>query len=181
MTPSTPPPASEGDPSADPRAISGIDRVTRVLTGVGALALAVMTLWTTVDVITRYALSKPLRGSIDLVEATLVLVVFLALPACFFRGEQVTVDVVDNLLPARAVDVLKLLGAFASMLFLVLLGYTGVQPMLDAWQFGDRKPDLPIPIFVLLGAIELAIAASIVVLSAKFVGQLRRVLSRGAA
>ena len=32
-----------------------------------------------------------------------------------------------------------------------------------------------------VGTIELAIAASIVVLSAKFVGQLRRVLSRGAA
>lgn len=38
--------------------------MSRVLTGVGALALVVMTLWTVVDVITRYALSKPLKGSI---------------------------------------------------------------------------------------------------------------------
>jgi TRAP-type C4-dicarboxylate transport system permease small subunit len=150
----------------------------RILTGVGALALVVMTLWTVVDVITRYALSKPLKGSIDLVESTLVLVVFLALPACFLRDEQVTVDVFDNLAPPRVVEGLKLLGAFATMLFLLLLGYTGLQPMLDAWQFGDQKPDLPIPIYALLGVIEVAIVASVVVLVGKFLIQMRRVLSR---
>ena len=158
-----------------------IDLASRFLTGVGALALIVMTLWTVVDVITRYALSKPLSGSIDLVESTLVLVVFLALPACFLRDEQITVDVFDHVAPPRVVDGLKLLGAFATMLFLVLLGYTGIQPMVDAWQFGDRKPDLPVPIFVLLGVIEVAIAASVAVLVGKFIVQVRRVLSRDAA
>lgn len=154
--------------------------MSRVLTGVGALALVVMTLWTVVDVITRYALSKPLKGSIDLVESTLVLVVFLALPACFLRDEQVTVDVFDHVAPPRVVEGLKLLGAFATMLFLLLLGYTGLQPMLDAWQFGDQKPDLPIPIYALLGVIEVAIVASVVVLVGKFLIQMRRVLSREA-
>lgn len=152
-----------------------------LLAGLGSVALLVMLSWTVVDIFTRYALSKPLRGSIDLVEATLVLVVFLALPECFSRDEQVTVDILDHVAGERTVAWLKLFAAFASLLFLGLLGYTGVQPFLDALQFGDRKPELPIPIYSLLGAIELAIAVSIVILAGKFIRQCQRVLTRSPA
>ena len=89
---------------------------------IGGLALATMTLWTVTDVITRNLLAKPLKGSIDLVEATLVLVVFLALPECFRHDEQVTVDVFDHMAGERIVGLLKLFGSFATLLFLSLLG-----------------------------------------------------------
>lgn len=154
------------------------DASARVLTGFGALALLVMTLWTVVDVITRHALSKPLRGSIDLVESTLVLVVFLALPQCFKLEQQVTVDVVDQFAGPRTVNFLKLIASLATLLFLGLLGYTGIRPLLDAWQFGDMKPDLPVPIYSLLGVIELALLASVAVMIAKVITQLRRVGTR---
>lgn len=154
---------------------------SRLLANVSSVALLVMTLWTIVDIVTRYALAKPLSGSIDLVESTLVLVVFLALPECFRRHEQITVDVLDHMVGERAVEILRLIAAFATLLFLVLLGYTGIQPLLDAWQFGDRKPELPIPIFVLVGAIEVGLAVSIVVLTGNLVLQFRRVLRREAA
>ena len=85
----------------------------------------------------------------------------------------------DHFAGERVVAVLKLIGAFATMLFLVLLGYTGIQPFLDALRFGDVKPDLPIPIYLLLGTIELAIALSVVVLIGKFFLHTRRVLRRG--
>ena len=154
--------------------------MSRLLTWIGGLALLVMTLWTVVDVITRYALAKPLRGSIDLVESTLVLVVFLALAECFRFDEQITVDLVDHVAGERTVAFLKLFAAFATMLFLVLLFYTGIQPFLDALRFGDKKPDLPVPIFTLLGVIEVSLAAAIVVLIGKFVGQVRHVFQREA-
>lgn len=151
-----------------------VGKASRSLTAIGGIALLVMTVWTVVDVVTRYALAKPLKGSIDLVESTLVLVVFLALPECFRRDEQVTVDVLDHVVGERTVDALKLFASLATLVFLVLLGYTGIQPFLDALSFGDRKPDLPVPIFTLLGVIEVAIAVAIVVLAAKFIAQLGR-------
>ena len=154
-----------------------VESADRSLTGLGATALLLMTLWTVVDVLTRYVLARPLRGSIDLVESTLVLVVFLALPQCFRLDEQVTVDVVDHLVGQRTLAALKLLAALATMLFLLLLGVTGIRPLLDAWQFGDRKPDLPVPIFGLLGVIEVAIAVSVLVLAGKVVLQLLRVMA----
>jgi TRAP-type C4-dicarboxylate transport system permease small subunit len=165
-----------------PMSASGIvGAASRVLTWIGGLALLIMTLWTVTDVVTRYALSKPLKGSIDLVEVTLVLVVFLALPECFLRDEQITVDVVDHMVGPRLVELLKLTGAFATMLFLLILGYTGIQPFLDALQFGDRKPDLPVPIYWLLGTIQVSIGAAIVVLVGKFLLHFGRVLRWEAA
>ena len=158
-----------------------VNGASRLLSGVGGAALLLMLLWTIVDIVSRYALAKPIRGSIDLVEATLVLVVFLALPECFRAGEQVTVDVIDHVVGERVVGFLKLFAAFATLLFLVLLGVTGIQPFLDALNFGDRKPELPIPIAALLGAIELAIALSVVVLGGKFIQQLRRAFQRESA
>lgn len=152
---------------------------SRWLTALGGLALLTMALWTVVDIITRYAFAKPIRGSIDLVESTLVLVVFLALPECFHRDEQITVDVVDHVAGARTVAGLKLLGSLCTLAFLLLLGYTGIQPTLDAFQFGDRKPDLPIPIFGLLVVIEMAILASTVILAGKFFKQAGRALRGG--
>ncbi len=124
---------------------------------VAGFALVAMTLWTVVDVATRFALSKPLSGSIDLVESTLVLVVFLALPEVLRRGEQITVDVFDSLIAPRAVATLKLVGALATVVLLALLAWTGWQPLFDALQFGDRKPDLPIQVWWLLAAIEAAL------------------------
>lgn len=157
------------------------DRAARVLTGAGGAALLVMTLWTVVDVATRYALAKPITGSIDLVESMLVLVVFLALPECFRRGEQITVDVVDHVATPRTVALLKLFSAFATLAFVALLAYTGVQPLLDAFNFGDRKPDLPIPIYTLLAVIEFALLVSLVILAGRFLAQVRRIAGKDPA
>ena len=155
-----------------------VPATARFLCGVGSTALLVMTLWTVVDVATRYVLAKPLRGSIDLVEATLVMVVFLALPECFRRDEQITVDVLDHLVGERTIQMLRLLAGIATLVFLALLCWTGVQPTLDAARFGDHKPDLPIPIAGLLGVIEVALAVSIVVMAVRVAAQFRRVFGR---
>jgi TRAP-type C4-dicarboxylate transport system permease small subunit len=105
-----------------------------------------------------------------------VLVVFLALPECFRRGEQVTVDVIDHVVPARGVEILKVVAGLASVAFLGLLLYTGVQPLQDAFRFGDRKPDLPIPVFTLLGAIELALLACVLLVASQVVQAVRALL-----
>ena len=149
--------------------------ICRGMLAIAILALVVMTLWTVVDVATRYLIASPLRGTIDLVESMLVLVVFLALPECFRRQEQVTVDVIDHVSSSRGVEWLKLAASLTTLVFLALLAYTGIQPFLDALRFADRKPDLPIPIFALLGAIEIALFVSIVVVVLDFATRLSHV------
>jgi len=145
----------------------------RLLTIAGALALAVMVLWTMVDIGARLAFNKPLHGTLDLVEVTLVLVAFLALPECFRRDEQIKVDLFDTMVSSRTLALMRLAGEIATLAFLVLLAATLIQPLTDAYRFGDQKPDLPVPIFLLLLAIELALIVSIFVVLGRAIRQVR--------
>lgn len=145
----------------------------RLLTIAGALALAVMLLWTMVDIGARLAFNRPLHGTLDLVEVTLVLVAFLALPECFRRDEQIKVDLFDTMVSRRALAAMRLAGELATLAFLVLLAASLIQPLADAYRFGDQKPDLPVPIFLLLLAIELALVVSVFVVLGRAIGQVR--------
>lgn len=145
----------------------------RVLTIAGALALAVMLLWTMVDIGARLAFNKPLHGTLDLVEVTLVLVAFLALPECFRRDEQIKVDLFDTMVRPRTLALMRLAGEIATLAFLALLAVTLFQPLADAYRFGDQKPDLPVPVFLLLPAIEFALVVSVFVVLGRTIGQLR--------
>jgi TRAP-type C4-dicarboxylate transport system permease small subunit len=121
----------------------------------------------------RLALNHPLHGTIDVVEAMLVLVAFLALPECFRHDEQIKVDVFDRTAGPRGLAVMRLLGEVATLIFLALLASTLLQPLYDAYRFGDRKADMPIPISTLLLAIELALLVSVVVVLGRVIAQLR--------
>jgi TRAP-type C4-dicarboxylate transport system permease small subunit len=145
--------------------IAVLDRLCRLMTWIGAVALVVMMLGTVADVILRAVANLPLRGTVDLVEAMLVLVVFLGLPESFLRQEQITVDIFDHVVSARTLRGFRVTAAAASLGFLALLAVYVVRPMLDALEFGDRKPDLPIPIFPLMLVIEISIVVSLVAMA----------------
>jgi TRAP-type C4-dicarboxylate transport system permease small subunit len=145
----------------------------RLLTGAGTLALAAMLFWTMADVFLRIVMNRPLHGTIDLVEAALVLVAFLALPEYFQRDEQIKVDVFDNAAGPRGLAALRLLGEVTTLVFLALLATTVVESLVDAYRYGDQKPDLPIPIFALLLAIEVALTISFIVVLHRVFLQIR--------
>jgi len=143
-------------------AIAHLGRASRALLYAGTIALVVMMLATTADVILRAAVNKPIRGVVDAVEITMLLVVFLGLPDAFLRGEQITVDVVDHLVSPRFLAVLKVVGAVLSTLFLALLAINLVPPLLDAYRFGDRKADLPVPLYPLVALVLVCLVTSFV-------------------
>ncbi|SFJ07299.1 TRAP-type C4-dicarboxylate transport system, small permease component [Bosea sp. OK403] len=148
----------------------------RILTHCGAIALAVMLFWTMLDIGGRLAFNTPIHGTLDLVEVTLVLVAFLALPECFRRDEQIKVDVFDAMLSPRRLGFLILIGEVATLAFLSLLAATLLQPLADAYRFGDQKPDLPVPIWTLLLAIEVALVVSMLVVLRRVGSQLKAAL-----
>jgi TRAP-type C4-dicarboxylate transport system permease small subunit len=143
-------------------AVALLGRVSRLLLYAGTVALIGMMLATTADVVLRAAVNQPIRGVVDMVEIAMLLVVFLGLPDAFLRGEQVTVDVVDHLVSPRVVAALRLSGAVLSALFLALLAINIVQPLLDAYRFGDRKADLPVPLYPLVAMVLLCLVTSFV-------------------
>lgn len=165
-------------------AIERLGRVSRVLLYAGTIALAIMMLATTADVVLRATINAPIRGVVDAVEITMLLVVFLGLPDAFLRGEQVTVDVIDHLVSEKALAVLKAIGAALSTLFLALMAINLVQPLLDAYRFGDRKADLPVPLYPLVALVIVCLAASflaMMLLTVREVMKTTAVLKQGVA
>jgi TRAP-type transport system small permease protein len=66
---------------------------------VAALALFSIMVLTFFDVIGRKLLSQSIPGSLELTEMLMVLVIFASLPLVSLRGEHVTFDSLDSMLP----------------------------------------------------------------------------------
>lgn len=165
--------AGDPQPSVTPLKTLALLLLARVLTWLAAAAMVAMMLWTVADVVLRAAFHKPLHGSVAFVETMLVLVAVLALAECLGRDEQIKVDVFDHILGKRSVFALKLLGDVAMLAFVALLAITMINPMVDAWRFWDIKPDIPVPIFVLLAVIEASLVVAALVLTGKTVRFIR--------
>lgn len=148
-------------PTAAPGAIDrALSRLARACTWGGVAAVTVMMLATCWDVLARQLLGRPLDGVVELVEVTVLAAAMLGLPEAFLRDEQIRVDLVDSLLPPRALAVVKALALALSVGFLALLVVRVWPPMLDARRYGDMKYDLGLPLWPLYALIVFAFAAS---------------------
>ncbi len=73
---------------------------------VAAVDIAVMTLVTVVDVAGRYLFNSPLAGADELTVFALAICVFVGLPLVVARGGLIRVEVLHQILPARALRVM---------------------------------------------------------------------------
>jgi TRAP-type C4-dicarboxylate transport system permease small subunit len=135
--------------------------ISRICTAAGSIALLVMMLVTNWDIVGRAAFSRPLHGVVDMVEVSVLLVAFLGLPEVFLRDEQIRVDVIDSVVSPAVLRLLKLAGLVLAVVFLSLLAYNVVSPMIDAYRFGDIKPDIGLPVYLLYAVVLMTFLTSI--------------------
>lgn len=143
----------------------------QMLRALAMLALLAMMLVTIVDVTMRLALNRLLLGSVELVQWTLVAVVFLALPETFYARQHITVDVVDQWVSARALGRLRRLAAVATALLLIVMAWRMIRPAFDTLEIGDLTSDLQISLFwywlpIVIGSLTAAIVAAILAVRA---------------
>jgi len=146
-----------------------LEQLVRVLRVVAVLALAAMMLITIVDVTMRNTINELVLGGVELVQLTLVLSVFLALPETFLRDEHITIDLIDQLVPARVVRVLRRIGALLTLLLLAVIAWRMFLPALDTIGIGDRTSDLQIPLIwywlpLLIGGVTSVLVMAFVVI-----------------
>jgi len=145
----------------------------RACTMLGAVALAVMMLCTTYDVIARAAFGQPLHGVVDITEIMVLGVALLGLPEVCLRDEQIRVDILDGLVPAWALVGLKLLGTIATIAFMAVLLLNVAQPMFDTYRFGDIKADTGFPVYLLYVLIFFSLLAAALMTLASLLRLLR--------
>jgi TRAP-type transport system small permease protein len=137
------------------------DRTQRSQLWLAAAALVMLMMVTVVDVFMRYVFNRPVRASLDTVEVMLLVFVFNGMAAGFFGRRHVTIDLLDNVFGPRVTAVLIRTGDALSVLCLGLLFWAMLLPAGQAFQYGDTKMELPVPIYALWIVALLSITGTI--------------------
>lgn len=114
---------------------------------VAALVLLFMMLFTTYAVFMN-AIGQPVLGIIDVLELSLVFLIFIAMPGVFLRDENVTVDVIDQLVSRRARVFLRLMALVVTQAFLILMMVRMLEPALSKLDDGEVTMTLSINRFI---------------------------------
>lgn len=146
----------------------------RFLTGVAAVFLLAMVGINVVDVGLRSGFNAPIFGTYEIVELFLAAVAFLAIPEAFFRGQHITIELVDQVVPPRAVAFLRATGLAACVVFLGLLAYHMIQPAIDFVEFEEVTPDLQYPMIWKAGFVLAGVTFSFLAVVVIFLREVRR-------
>ena len=134
------------------------------LLGVAASAiLLAMMFLTVVDVVARYAFSRPVRGAFEVTELMLLVLIFAGLPLVSFSDEHAVMDFVDRLLGPRGQRRLERLVQVVNALFMFLLTWLVWHKADRIWAYRDATDVLRVLYgpFVYFMALTLALAGVI--------------------
>ena len=120
---------------------------------IAMLALLVMMLTVVADVALRYLFGRPIHGAYDIVEVCLAVFVFHGLSTCFFKRENIVIDVVDMLAGTRTRRVLMRVADVAGIILLTLIFWAMITPAYQAYEYGDRKLELGLPTYLVWVAV----------------------------
>jgi TRAP-type C4-dicarboxylate transport system permease small subunit len=139
----------ESSPSLEPP--GAVRRLQAAQLRLAAVALMTMMTGTVLDVFFRYAFNKPLRISYDLVESMLVIYVFHGISSVFLARRNIVIDVIDSLVSPHILRALAVIADVVSVMCLLLFIWGMCQPAIQAFEYGDRKLELGVPLYVLWG------------------------------
>tara|TARA_R110000850_G_scaffold168543_1_gene293547 strand:+ start:65947 stop:66450 length:504 start_codon:yes stop_codon:yes gene_type:complete len=117
----------------------GITAVLERLLGVlSALPVAVIVIVTFIDVFARYLFSAPLKGSMEIVEYAMALLIFTALPLVTRKRQHVSVSLIDNWVKGQAKRLKMTMCDALSAAALWLLAWRLWAQAVEDWDVGTQ-------------------------------------------
>jgi TRAP-type C4-dicarboxylate transport system permease small subunit len=150
-----------------------LKRLTQLMSGFAAVAIAGMIFLTIADIGMKNLLNRPIKGTFELVELLLVFVVFFGFAEVFRSNSNICVDVADQMLSAKHTAVLKAVGGFTSFVFLLLMGWAMLGPAMDTVTYPQWTQETGIPLYAYWMPILVGTALAIVASAAVVCLQLR--------
>ncbi len=93
--------------------------INRLLSTIASVALALLMFLTVTDIIGRYLFNRPISGTFELTEMSMVLIVFLALGLAQHDKEHIALDLAYNYFPAW---LKKITDCFVDLVNLTVVG-----------------------------------------------------------
>ena len=155
------------------------NQAARWLTRVAAIFLLVMMGINVVDVFLANFFDAPIYGTYEIVEFTLAIVAFFAIPETFLKNEHVTIELIDQISTPRFIQFLEMFGLGLTLVFFALLVYYMIPPAIDFVDFNEVYFDLHIPMIWRGSLVLFAMAASLVVVALVFWREARAFFGSG--
>jgi len=138
-----------------------LDRLRVAQLRLASAALIVMMVVTLADVFLRYVFNHPIRGSYDLVESMLAIFVFHGMSTAFLQRRNIVIDLIDSFAHRYVVTALIRISDLLTILTLGLFAYAMITPALQAYNYGDLKMELGLPVYILWGFALIGMAGAI--------------------
>jgi len=120
--------------------------LNRTLGVVAALLLFGMMMLTFVDVAMRYVFNAPIGASFEVTELALGLLIFASLPLVSLKDDHVAIDLIDLVLPKRAIRFLQRLVNLVVAVALGVLAWRLWDTAVRFASYGDTTATAQIPI-----------------------------------
>lgn len=144
-----------------------LNRLVGLPLGLAGLILMGLMVLTFADVLARSFLNAPIPAATEVTELLLVTIVFAALPAISLRGEHISVDLLDALIPQKIIRLRDICVQLACGCLLVWPGLTIWHHGVRSLGYGERTLHLGLP----LGYVTLATAVLVLISAALMVAR----------
>jgi len=149
---------------------------------IGGISIVIlMMLMTVSDVVLRYFFNRPIVGAYELIEFTLVIVVFFAAAYTMAEDRHVSVDVLISRLPGRARYTLTCINTLMGLGIVFLFAWRSVLFALAQRFRGVTSPALHISVYPFVLLVALGAALLFLVLLAQYFESLGNALETGGA
>jgi TRAP-type C4-dicarboxylate transport system permease small subunit len=138
-----------------------LERLATLVERIAGLFLAAITVLVSVSAIGRYVLAAPIPDAFDIARLMLGVAMLWGFASVGYRGAHIKVDIVAELLPARARLWLEVVATLVLLLFTVLLAWMLLGRVESAFASNESTFDLRLPVWPWLAAIWLGVVASV--------------------
>jgi TRAP-type C4-dicarboxylate transport system permease small subunit len=135
------------------------DWIARALLTTAAVLAFLLSFVVCADVLGRDLFNRPVQGTKEMVEMSIVIILWLQAAYAIRSGGMIWVDVVHALFPLRVRSACDVFGALLGIAFFALICWGSIDPALHAWRSNEfegegalRVPVWPARFLVVLGS-----------------------------
>ena len=132
----------------------------RLMALAGGWVLVALMIYTVIDVVLRYVFNQPFRGSLEITEFSMAVIVFLGIAYCGWLGGHVAVDILERPLEDPRLRFIPVVLTFTSaLLFAAIAWLTASDAIFASHRISNmmRWPHWPFQVVVAFGSAMYAI------------------------
>lgn len=141
---------------------------TRIINGIGSAALGVMMLMNVVNVALRYFFDRPIKGTLEVTELLMVIIVFFAIGYTAMLKGHIVISILTSQLSETAQAIGDSIAYFISVVFCCLIIWQSFVQSQISRQHNDIIGAMDVPVFPFYYVLVLGSALMCLVFLANF-------------